>query len=246
MGGKVLQSLFYEFKGRFLGKMNIRKSMAARMGLSFSKMPRRYSVLRIICLLMLGALLCGCGRQVPEPTLLTVPEPPSTAPETTLAETVPEDPDYYINYVYPEQLREFYTGLTRGWSPEEYADHGRSPLPEDFRRGDPLGNVGFLLEDLDGNGLRELVIGAIRGAEEAPLIFEVWTLRKDEPELVLRAEEGERYFLLEGSTCVIAKETEEGVRRRAFLRGELSDRDVEPAPASYWVPRYYPFFLYAP
>ena len=73
--------------------------------------------MRIICLLLLGALLCGCGRQVPEPTLLTVPVPPSTAPETTLAETVPDDPDYYINYVYPEQLLEYYTGLTRGWSP---------------------------------------------------------------------------------------------------------------------------------
>lgn len=40
MSGKVLQSLFYEFKGRFLGKMNIRKSVAARMGLSFPKISK--------------------------------------------------------------------------------------------------------------------------------------------------------------------------------------------------------------
>ena len=202
--------------------------------------------MRIICLLMLGALLCGCGRQMPEPTLLTVPETVPETAETTTAETVPDDPDYYIEYVYPEQLRESYTGLTQGWKTEAYTERGRSPLPAEFLKGDPLGNVGFLLEDLDGDGLRELVIGAIRGAEEAPRIFEIWTLRDEEPELVLRAEEGERYFLLEGSTCVIAKETEEGVRRRAFLRGALSDRDVETAPARYWVPRYYPFFLYAP
>lgn len=40
MGGKVLQSLFYEFKGRFLGKMNIRKSMTDWMGLSFPKISK--------------------------------------------------------------------------------------------------------------------------------------------------------------------------------------------------------------
>jgi len=92
---------------------------------------------------------------------------------------------------------------------------------------------------------RELVIGAVRGAQEAPLIFEIWTAG-EEPTLILRAEENERYFLLEGTSCIIAKEAEDSVRRRAFFRGELSSRDVDAAPASYWVPRYYPFFLYAP
>lgn len=204
--------------------------------------------MRVICLILLAVLLCGCGHRTPEPPLLTVPEPEPTAVQTTVPETLPEDPDYYIDHVFPEQLREYYAGLTRGWAAEDYKARGRSPLGAEFRKGDPLGNVGFLLEDLDGDGLRELVIGAIRGAEEAPLIFEVWTLRRDEPELVLRAEEGERYFLLEGAPAVFARETgeEPPLRRRAFRDGAFTAAEVEAAPAAYRVPRYYPFFLYAP
>ena len=87
---------------------------------------------------------------------------------------------------------------------------GRSPLPAGFLKGDPLENVGFLLEDFDGDGIRELLIGAIRNAEEEPLIFELWTLRRDEPELVLRAEEGERYFLLEGEDIIGQAQTGTG------------------------------------
>ena len=204
--------------------------------------------MRVICLIILAAVLCGCGERSPEPPLLTVPEAEETMPEPTVTETVPDDPEYYINNVYTEQLRESYTGLTRGWKAEEYVSRGRSPLPAGFLKGDPLENVGFLLEDFDGDGIRELLIGAIRNAEEEPLIFELWTLRRDEPELVLRAEEGERYFLLEGEDILFARETGEDppLRRRAFRGGIFTAADVEAAPAAYRMPRYLPFWLYAP
>lgn len=204
--------------------------------------------MRIICLILLAALLCGCGRDTSEPPLLTVPEPEDTLPETTVAEPVPDDPDYYINNVYTEQLREYYTGLTRGWKAEDYADRGRSPLAAAFAQGDPLENVGFFLEDLDRDGIRELLIGAIRNAQEEPLIFELWTLRRDEPELVLRAEEGERYFLLEGEEPLFARETGDGppLRRRAYRSGAFTAADVEAAPVAYRIPRYLPFCLYDP
>ena len=108
--------------------------------------------------------------------------------------------------------------------------------------------MGFLLEDFAGDGIRELMIGAIRNAEDAPLIFEIWTLHRDEPELVLRAEEGERYFLLEGEDILFARETGEDppLRRRAFRNGIFTAADVEAAPATYRMPRYMPFCLYDP
>ncbi len=204
--------------------------------------------MRTICLIMLAAVLCGCGRKPPEPPLLTVPETETSLPETTVTETIPDDLDYYINNVYTEQLREYYTGLTRAWKAEDYVSRGRSPLAAAFDRGDPLENVGFRLEDLDGDGIRELLIGAIRNAEEEPLVFELWTLRRDEPELVLRAEEGERYFLLEGQPVLFARETGEDppLRRRAFRDGIFTAADVEAAPVAYRTVKYLPFCLYDP
>lgn len=193
----------------------------------------------------LAVLLCGCSREVPEPTLMTVPPPEPTQPLTVAPETHPDTAEFYISSVYSEQLGEYYRALLERWDAQRYQEQGRSPLGAAYLQGDPLENVGFLLEDLDGDGSRELVIGAVRGAQESPLIFEIWTAG-EEPTLILRAEENERYFLLEGTSCIIAKEEEDSVRRRAFFRGELSSRDVDAAPASYWVPRYYPFFLYAP
>lgn len=201
--------------------------------------------IRILLVAALAMLLCGCSREAPEPTLMTVEIPEPTQPLTVAPETYPDTAEYYISNVYSEQLGQYYRALLERWGPEQFEQQGRSPLGAAYLQGDPLENVGFFLEDLDGDGSRELVIGAVREAEKAPLIFELWTAG-EEPELILRAEEGERYFFLEGSSCLIAREDGDSLRRRAFCQGELSPRDVDAAPASYWVPRYYPFFLYAP
>ena len=83
-------------------------------------------------------------------------------------------------------------------------------------------------------------------AEEEPLIFELWTAAGEEPELVLCAGEEDRYFLLEGEPTLIARETEDALHRQVFLRGTLTGQDVEAGPGTYRVPRYFPFFLYAP
>ena len=178
---------------------------------------------------------------------MTVPESFPPEPSPVIHETHPDTAEHYIRYVYPEQLRQYYSALTTRWTPEQYLERGRSPWGAAFASGDPLENVGFLLEDLDGDGSRELVIGAIRGAQEEPLIFELWTAPGEEPELLLCAGEGERYFLLEGEPCTLVRALDEEaqLRHRVLLRGQLTeDADVEPA--SYRVPKYYPFFLYAP
>ena len=200
----------------------------------------------LILFTLLAAALWGCGRERPQPTLMTLPPPESTAAAATVPETHPDTAEYYIKYVYPHQLQESYTALIGRWDRERYLEQGRSPLAAALSEGDPLENVGFLLEDLDGDGWRELVIGAIRDAEEEPLIFELWTAAGEEPELVLCAGEEDRYFLLEGEPALIARETEDALHRQVFLRGTLTGQDVEAGPGTYRVPRYFPFFLYAP
>ena len=74
---------------------------------------------KMCCLLALVLMLWGCGRKMPEPTLMTVPETEPAASEPTLRETHPDTPEYYIKYVYPGQLREYYSGLTGRWDSQE-------------------------------------------------------------------------------------------------------------------------------
>ena len=120
--------------------------------------------------------------------------------------------------------------------------------------------------DLDGDGIRELIIGAIRGAEEAPLIFELWTLRQDEPQQVLpEAEEEVRAFIQERNDGGISFGNGRGVRnlfekilvqqanRLATMENvtredlmELTAADVEAAPAAYRVLKLMPLCLYDP
>ena len=61
--------------------------------------------------------------------------------------------------------------------------------------GTPLDNVGFTLMNLDGDGIPELIIGAILGSERDPLVFEIWTAHNGEPVLLAQSGSHNRYYL---------------------------------------------------
>ena len=198
-----------------------------------------------VCLLSL-ALLAGCGNPQAELPVDTEPSASATesiaesttnpADETTPTETE-EDVEYegdassyYIDVVYAQQIERYYTAISQQWDETACFDHELSPLVTSYYDGKPLDNVGFTFMDLDGDGIWELIIGAIRNAEQDPLVFEIWALKNDEPVMLVQSGSHNRYYLQyaeEDNLWSVAYEAENGAANHAvyylqLFEGEFS------------------------
>ena len=172
-----------------------------------------------------------------EPTAEPTTEPtaePTTNPttETTPAETE-EDTEYegdassyYIDVVYAQQIERYYTAISQQWDEGTYFDHEMSALAAYYYEGKPLDNVGFTFMDLDGDGIWELIIGAILNAQRDPLVFEIWTLKNDKPVMIAQSGSRNRYYLQydeEDDLWSVAYEAENGAANRAVYYLQLAD-----------------------
>ena len=198
-----------------------------------------------VCLLSL-ALLAGCGNPQAE---LPVDTEPSTSPTESIAESTANPADettpveteedveyegdassYYIDVVYAQQIERYYTAISQQWDETACFDHELSPLVTSYYDGKPLDNVGFTFMDLDGDGIWELIIGAIRNAEQDPLVFEIWALKNDEPVMLVQSGSHNRYYLQyaeEDNLWSVAYEAENGAANHAvyylqLFEGEFS------------------------
>lgn len=125
------------------------------------------------------------------PTGTTEPEEPSRETETVAAvqqteSAAPAEPE--TRPTYGTVLDSYYNALMEQWPPEKYMGAGMNYLPGLI--GDPE-KVGYYLEDLDGNGFPELLIGAV--GEDS--IFVMYTMVEGAPLTVLRASERNTYRL---------------------------------------------------
>ena len=198
-----------------------------------------------VCLLSL-ALLAGCGNPQAELPVDTEPSASATesiaesttnpADETTPVETE-EDVEYegdasayYVDVVCAQQIERYYTAISQQWDETACFDHELSPLVTSYYDGKPLDNVGFTFMDLDGDGIWELIIGAIRNAEQDPLVFEIWALKNDEPVMLVQSGSHNRYYLQyaeEDNLWSVAYEAENGAANHAvyylqLFEGEFS------------------------
>ena len=105
-----------------------------------------------------------------------------------------------------------------------------SALPYHYYDGDPLENVGFTYMDLDNNGQEELFIGAIKGADQDPTVFEIWTVVDGEPVMLAQGGSGNRYvmqFVEEDNTWYVANEARSSAAVNATYYMMLMDGRLE-------------------
>ena len=154
----------------------------------------------LLVLLMLGA--CGLGQEPaaePAVTDAAVTEP-AHAPEAGPAEAVetpeavpadePEGPDY--GEAYRSVLDRYRAAEQAGVSdPRSAYEYEVSEWMEYYH------GVGYALEDLDGNGIPELMVAGIDPEyDPGPVLFELYTLENGEPVQLLISWARSRNYLL--------------------------------------------------
>lgn len=202
---------------------------------------KKYVSIAAVLLLIL-ALFAGCKKSQVVPEGDTAPAEPTTE-ATTEVVTEPTRPEseedveyegdastYYIDVVYTKQIERYHTALSEKWNESAYFDNGMSALAAYYYEGNPLDNVGFTFMDLDGDGIWELVIGAIANAQEDPLVFEIWALKNDEPVMLVQSGARNRYYLQyseEENLWSVANEAENGAANHAVYYLQLIDGAFE-------------------
>ena len=147
-------------------------------------------------LMLILALVVGCGKI---PT-----EQPTNDPTEPTTEQLPtqnggnggfNSDSPYVEAVYAQQIGRYYNAISQKWDENTYLTNGMSALAANYYTGTPLDNVGFAYIDLDGNDIKELVIGAIQDAQQNPMVFEIWTLKNDEPVMLVQSDAPNKYYL---------------------------------------------------
>lgn len=99
--------------------------------------------------------------------------------------------------VYEQILKQYHTALEENWDGQQLTDAGLNIILRDV----PPDMVGYAIDDLDDNGIPELVIGTIFGDDfYGKLVFDLYTLGKDgEPVLIFSSIERDRYYYAGGN-----------------------------------------------
>ena len=194
-------------------------------------------LLNITTLMLILVLLVGCARSQGE-------QPSAPATDATTASTVestqaPTEEDvveeveastHYMKNVYPKQIDRYYTAISQQWDENTCMDNEMSALVARYYEGNPLDNVGFTFMDLDGDGIWELIIGAILDGEQDPLVFEIWALKNDEPVMIAQSGYHNRYYLQyhqEDNRWTVAYEAENGAANRAVYYLQLVNGEFQ-------------------
>ena len=182
---------------------------------------KKYMLLLLaLCLLTAG---CGKGQEAPttEPPASEAPAIQETEPETTVPETT-EAPVVTAKPLYSEILDSYFDALLQGLEPNDYMDRGLNYLPGIVK---DINEVGYCLEDLDGDGTSELLIGSV----SENLIYAMYTVKNDEEIRLIDAGERNTFqltsdglFLNRGSNGAASF----GYNLYAFQDGELKFQDA--------------------
>ena len=123
-----------------------------------------------IAVLMALNLFGGCSKPQENPVI--TPEPSVSEESTDPADGTEEESSVSVDEteeessvsadeLYAQQIERYYTALSENWDENAYFDNEMSSLAAFYYEGNPLDNVGYAFMDLDGDGIQELIIGAI-------------------------------------------------------------------------------------
>lgn len=156
-------------------------------------------------------------------------EPAEEEPAPEEASTVPE--------AYAAVIGEYYTALHELWDGAEMMEAGLNYMAADSVFDDPTEDIGYAVADLDGDGVLELVIGAIK---EDPffgkLIFSLYTMRDGVPLLLFDSTERCRYYYAGGRNFANLGSSDWNESFATTLKledGELIDMTYTTDPGDY-------------
>lgn len=182
------------------------------------------SLLTTLTFLLTLTLLVGCSNPPTETESLESSTAANATGEVSPAETEDDTTSYYIDVVYEQQIKRYHTAISQQWDMDVYWDQEMSSMVVHYYDGTPLDNVGFTLMNLDGDGIPELIIGAILGSDRDPLVFEIWTVHNGDPVMLAQSGSHNRYYLQyseEEDLWSVAYEAENGAANHAVYYLEL-------------------------
>lgn len=216
----------------------------------------------IIAMILSLSMLCACGTNqaapVNTPDVTAAPEvttAPESTPEVTAAPaestaavpaaTAPQEVDY--NTAYASVLTAYRDALAANAGEGDLLGSGLSPLCI-YSGEDKLSSVGFIFTDLDGDGVKELLIGQISGDEfTEKVIFDAYSLSSGAPVQLFQSRERARYYLcgdntvaLEGSSGADSSDSE----LYSVSGGVLTAISGTPDSANYVRPEFTAFSNY--
>ena len=97
---------------------------------------------------------------------------------------------------YQEVLNKYYAVVRDEWPADQLMDLGAVAMAEHY--GDaPLDNIGFVLMDMNGDNIDELVIGAVQVEQQGNAVFCIYSDPQN-PSYVINSVEGQLYYLHAG------------------------------------------------
>lgn len=174
-------------------------------------MKKTVGILILIAALMLSGCSGALDRQpsetVSEPqtqateaqTQATEAQTQDTVPVTESAVTEPAE-ETGIPAAYGSILDAYAQAAREGWGPGTLAEKGMNWMAADIFGDNPGQNLGYVVTDLDGDGLQELMIGATERVTDdfyGRLVLELYTLSADGSAVSLFSSmERDRYYSL--------------------------------------------------
>lgn len=175
-----------------------------------------------IAILAMVLSLAACSAASTAPTSAPETQPSETVPETTVPETTEAPTVVTAKPLYSDTLDNYFDALLQGLEPGDYMDRGLNYLPGIVK---DINEVGYCLEDLDGDGTSELLIGSVSDN----MIYAMYTVKNDEEIQLIDA--GERNTFQLTSDGLILNHGSNGAASSGynlytFQNGELQFQDA--------------------